>query len=233
MPKKLEKEQYTKAEVEELLRKQSEELNERVEVSEMVAEMTDAEKRHYNSLDGNAQNEFLFMDSSERATVLKGVEDSNPVIYTATNGSEYRKNDDPRLVQMAKDRDKERKDFLKMKQENEQAEFEKRAALELPNLPGEVKTHAAILKAVETLRGAALDTLKAHNARMGDTLREVGKRGTDYTPKLEGADTSAHEELDKMTKELIKKNPELEYYAAYEKVATANPQLVQRAVEEG
>ena len=235
MPDKLEKEQYTKTEVEELLRKQSDTLNERVEVAEMVAEMTDPEKAYYKSLDGEAQQEFLFMESAQRATVLKSVQDDNPVVYTATNGDEFRKKDDPRLVKMAREKDEDNARFKEMMLKREQEQFEKRAETELPNFPGTVKTRAAVLRAVETIkdegtREEALKALKAQNARMSKALEEFGKRGTGQSME-EGE--SAFEILDQRAKDLQKQNPKLTYADAFDQVSNADMELAKRAVEEG
>ena len=238
MPNELKKEQYTKTEVEELMRKQSEELTEKVEVAEMVAEMTDAERAHYKSLTGDARQDFLFMEPAQRSKVLKSAEDDNPVVYKAANGDEFRQKDDPRMVKMAKERDEERKSFLKMQAKAAQTEFEKRAKEELPNFPGTVETRAAIIKAVdgiedETLRDEAMKSLKANNAKMAKAFETVGTNQSGYVPGTDGSDRTAFDELDKKAKELVEKTEGLDYYTAFEQVSDRNPELAKRAVQEG
>lgn len=233
MPK-LDKDQYTKAEAEELIRTAEEAQAEALDVAKREADMTDAEKEVYKGLDGDAKSEFLFASHDERKVTLTKALDDNPVIYKAANGDEFRKNDDPRLVKMAKDRDEERKSFLKMQAERDQERFEKRAADELPNLPGDVKIRAEILKSVEAIqdeavRDEAMKSLKAHNARLGKALTEVGEQGGGTV----GDGTSAFEQLDKQAKALVEKDANVDYYTAFERVSETNPDLAKRAVQEG
>lgn len=235
MPK-LEKDQYSKAEVEELIRETGEAQTEALEVAKKEAALTDAEREIYKSLEGDAKHDFLFATAEERQTEVAKRQESNPVVYKAANGTEFRKNDDPRLVAMAKERDQERADFLKMQAEREQERFEKRATEELPNLPGDVKTRAAVLKAIEgiedeTVRAEALKSIKAHNAKMAGAFKEVGagglKKGAGET---EGA---AYDELERLAKEYQKAHPEVSFYDAYAMVEDANPDLAKRARLEG
>jgi len=236
----LDKDQYSKAEVEELIRENEEAQAEALEVATKVAELSDAEREIYKSLEGEAQHDFLHATPEQRAAEVAKQNDSNPVVYKAKNGTEFRKNDDPRLVQMAKERDEERADFLKMQAEREQERYEKRADEELPNLPGEVQTRAAILKAVdgiedEATREEAIKALKAQNTRMGEALREVGTAGIrkqDDVNQGTGA-KNAHEELEKRAREYVKEHPETSFYEAYDIVSGADPELAKRAVQEG
>jgi len=229
----LDKDQYTKAEAAELIRVAEESAAEALDVAKREADMTDAEKEVYKSLEGDAKSEFLFASHDERKVTLTKALDDNPVIYKSANGDEFRKSDDPRLVKMAKDRDEERKSFMKMQAEREQEQFEKRASDELPNLPGDVKVRAEILKSIssikdEAMRDEAIKALKAHNARMGKALQEVGEQG--------GGDNggeSAFATLDKMAKELQKSDANVDYYTAFERVSGTNPELAKRAAQEG
>lgn len=235
----LDKDQYTKAETAELIRETEERAAEALEVAKREAQMTDAEKAVYSKLEGDAKSEFLFASADERQVEVVKSQDSNPVVYTATNGDVFHKNDDARLVSMAKERDQERKDFLKMQADRAQDGFEKRAQEELAHLPGTVQTHAAILKAIdgikdEAVRDEAIKTLKAQNAKMAPAFREVGSAGVkpgDNANNTGGR--TAHEELDQLAKDYVKAHPEIGYYAAYDLVAGSNPELAKRAVQEG
>ena len=232
----LNKDTYTKPEVEALVREVEETFSDQMNALKRQATMTDAERAVYASLSGDVQSSFLFATSEERAEVVNKRAESNPVVYTAKNGDVFRKSDDPRLVQMAKDRDVERADFLKMMQERENDRMKKRAETELANLPGDVDTRAAILKAVETsiedetVRAAAIDALKAHNARLGASFREVGASGAGH--RQDGS-AKAYDELDALAKKMAADNPDLDYYSAFAKVSEANPALAARAIKEG
>lgn len=203
-----------------------------------VAGLPAAQKAHYDELAETERSKFLDLDADDRAQLVadaqKAKEDSDPVIYKAADGAVYRKSDDPRLVEMAKGRDQDRKDVIKLRLANEDAALSKRAEAELANFPGKVEVRKAILKAVdgiedETTREAALDALKSHNAKMGPALRTVGAEGQPQVLKV-GDQEEADEELDRMAKELSQKEG-IDYYTAYEKVSEANPDLLTKAVK--
>lgn len=241
MPVTLDKDQYTKAEAEDLIRQSDEAHAEALEVAKLEGTMTDAQKEIYKSLEGDDKSEFLFATADERESQVTKAVDDDPVIYTSAGGAEFRKSDDPRLVNMAKERDTERKDFLKLQADRSQETFEKRAEDELPNLPGTVKTRAAILKAVEGIedkdtRKEAVESIKAHNAKMADAFTQVGSTGikkVDDVNQGAGGGRNAFTELDQLAKDMVKEHPEISYYDAFEKVSADNADLAKRAVEEG
>lgn len=241
MPVTLDKDQYTKAEAEDLIRQSDEAHAEALEVAKLEGTMTDAQKEIYKSLEGDAKSEFLFATEDERESHVTKAVDEDPIVYTAAGGAEFRKSDDPRLVDMAKERDTERKEFLKLQAARSQEDFEKRAESDLPNLPGTVKTRAAILKAVEGIededtRKDAIESIKAHNAKMAEAFTQVGatgiKKGDDVNQGT-GGGRNAFDELDQLAKDLAKENPDMNYYDAFEKVSNADPELAKRAVQEG
>lgn len=237
MPK-LDKDQYSKAEVEELVRENAEAQAEALEIAQKEAGLSDAERAVYKTLDGEAKHDFLFATVEERQVEVAKRNDQNPVVYTARNGDVFRKNDDARLVAMAKERDQERADFLKMVQEREQEQFEKRAEQELSSLPGTVQVRAAMLKAVEGIadkdvREEAVKALKAHNARMSKAFTEVGSAGIRKADDGTTGANSAHEELEAMADAYRKEHPEVSKLDAYQAVASANPDLAKRAYAEG
>ncbi len=241
MPVSLDKDQYTKAEAEDLIRQNDETHAEALEVAKLEATMSDAQKEIYKSLEGEAKTEFLFATADERESQVTKASEDDPVVYTSASGTEFRKSDDPRLVAMAKERDTERKDFLKLQADRNQEGFEKRAEDELPNLPGTVKTRAAILKAVEGIededtRKEAVESIKAHNAKMAEAFTEVGATGIrkgDDVNQGTGGGRNAFTELDQLAKDMVKENPEISYYDAFDKVSEQNADLAKRAVEEG
>lgn len=151
------------------------------------------------------------------------------IVYTADDGTEYTKADDPRFIELAKQRDEDKREILKLRARETQAGFEKRATEELPHLPGDIKVRAAILKALETIededvRKAALESVAAGNASMKAAFDSVGH--SDGSKDV----NSAEAELEGLAKSYQKEHPEVNFYDAYEKVSSANPELTAKAI---
>ena len=120
--------------------------------------------------------------TEEIAELVKRSADANPVIYTTAAGIEIRKSDGEVMAAIAKDADATKTRNGELETEREQERLEKRAEDELPHLPGDVKTRAAMLKAIdaipdETHRKSALESLKAQDAGLGTAFEEHGRRG--------------------------------------------------------
>lgn len=203
-----------------------------------VAALPAAEKAHYDGLDEDAREHFMGLDDAHRAQTVadaqKAKADADPVVYKADDGSEYRKSDDPRLVAMAKSRDEDRKEHIRLRKAQEDADLTKRADTDLKNLPGDLAVRKALLKAVdgiedETVRQGAHDALKAHNARMGGALREVGFGGAPAVIEKGNEAAHANAELERLAKERAAKEDE-DFYIAYDKVSEQNPDLLYKAV---
>ena len=198
-------------------------------------------RAHFDALEGEeAIVAFLALDATaQTAEVQKSLEksaDSNPVVFTSKDGTEFRKSDDARLVKMARERDEDREELAKARVAGANAEFEKRAEDEIPHLPGDIATRAALLKALgtitdETLRKAATESVVAGSKAMKAAFSRTGTR---EAPDASGAGAGAEAELEKMAKALVEStagsaNP-LTYFDAYEKVGTENPALFAKAV---
>lgn len=204
---------------------------------EKVAGLSGVHKAHYDSLDEEAKKSFLDQSDEDKTKAVKAAEaakqDENPVVYTADDGTEYHKSDDPRLVKMAQGRDEDRKESIRLQKAAEDADLTKRAEGDLANFPGDTDVRKAILKAVDgiedaDIRGKAQDALKAHNARLHSAFQEVGTNGVPNIEKSDGQ-KGAEAELDRLAKERASKEGE-DFFTAYEKVSDANPQLVAKAV---
>lgn len=224
----LNKEQYSKAEVLEIIRESVEKSEEKAEVAELIAGMTDVEKSYLSTLSGDAKSEFIFADQSQRSVAIEKAHSDDPVVYTAKDGSEYRKSDDPRLIQMAKDRETDREELVKAKVARESDRLEKLAEGEYKHLAGDLETRKAIIKAAEgiadeTVRKSALDSLKAQAEQLEKSTQTIGAGGEFKT-------SDAQVELDNLAKKHQEAHPEVDYYDAYDIVATANPALHKRAV---
>lgn len=211
-----------------------------MEKMSQVAALSTAHKAFYDSISGDdvakSREAFMAKSDAERDAEIKKAEDeklaADPVVFTAKDGTEYRKSDDPRLVKMAKDRDQDRAEALKLRMDAIDASLEKRAETELQYLPGDLEVRKAMLAAVdgienETVRKSALDALKAHNAKLAPAFETIG---TTAVPLAKAGDSAeAEAELDKLAKDYAAKEGK-DFYTAYEIVAKSNPDLYKKAV---
>jgi len=96
--------------------------------AEALAKLSDDEKAHLDSLEKADREGFLAMSAEERTKLMRKSDDDNPVVYKSeASGEEYRKNDDPRLVKLAKQADENDRLAKAEREKREAAEFAKRA----------------------------------------------------------------------------------------------------------
>lgn len=158
--------------------------NAALEKANKLSTMSDAEKAKYNSMNDKDKADFLGKSDAERAAIIKNDTDSNPVVFKSANGEEFRKNDDPRLVTMAKQSDENAKLAKSEKDARENNELKKRATDTFKNLPGTEDEKAALLKSIEAipdeaLRKKALDSVIAgDNALSAAFTRKGANDGT-------------------------------------------------------
>ena len=190
----------------------SAELKKQLDTANAVAALSDVEKAHYNSLDADAQPVWLAKSADERKGDLAKAAEADAVVYTAADGSVFRKSDDPRLVAMAKDRDADRAEIAKAKEAAETAEFTKVANSDYVALPGDEVARVALAKAVSTItdekvRGDVNTMLKSQASALAKTGETVGTVSTpvetgvakaDAQAKLDGL-AKAHAEANKVT----------------------------------
>ena len=197
-----------------------EELQTQLTRTQAVVALTGEERAHFEALAEEAQTAFLAKSADDRkaeiGAVTKAAQDANPVVFTAADGTEFRKSDDPRAIAMAKRLDATEQENAALKARDEQTTLEKRAEAELPHLPGDVKTRAAMLKAIdgiedEAQREAALGALKAQNEAMSKAFQTYGYGG-------QPEPGSPADQLDKLAKGYAEKNGGT-FEAAYMKVA--------------
>lgn len=197
------------------------ELQAKLAAAEAVAEMTDAQKAHHKSLSADEAKAYLAKSNDERQRIAEAAvakaNEANGVVYTAADGTEYRKSDDPKLVQLAKDRDADRKELAKERAERENERLEKRADAEFNHLGGERPVRAAIVKALEGIddqhRDDAIRIVKAHNDKLAPLFKTAGVA----TQKSESTGQSASDELDELAKARAEKDGITEA-EAYQKV---------------
>jgi hypothetical protein len=193
--------------------KKAEELAKRLERSEKMASMNDAQKAHFTKLSKDAQEEFLALTPEARAQAVEEVTKADAIVYTSDDGTTFRKSDSPALVAMAKRADASERARVQAEKLAKRERLAKRAA-ELVNLPGEEDAKIALLEAVETLpadqQKAVGEILKAHNDRMKGAFQTVGKSGGD-----KAAADSREEKLEKLAKSIQKAEPKLSFEQAY------------------
>jgi hypothetical protein len=175
-----------------------------------LADMNDAQKAHFGKLGAADQEAFIAMAPESRAlavaTAVEKAAGDNPVVYTSRNGSEYRKSDDPRLVQMAKDRDAD----IAAAEVAKAAQLEAEAitlakSWDFMGKPMEEKVAnaKAILGASPEVRKASLEAIEAQRAAMAPLFAPMGAR--DGTVAVKNDAASAEEELGKMAADLASK----------------------------
>lgn len=157
-------------------------------IAKAVSEMTDSHKKHYNTLDEAGKTAFIGKSASDRDAIVTELSKADAIVYTASDGTTFRKSDDERLVAMAKRNDATMAELAKAREAGETAVFAKRAAEELPSYPGGDNVKVALLKAVdgisdEATRKGVAELLKAGNVAMtGAFVKRGTTGGTDQTP---------------------------------------------------
>lgn len=181
-----------------------------------VSELNDVAKAHYQTLNAEQKEAFLAKSAAERTAELEALKSADPVVYKAANGMEFRKSDDPRLVAMAEESDKNAKLAKAAQEDAANAVFAKRAQDELKHLPGDEVVKVAVLKAIdgiadEAIRTKATEMLKANDAGLSEAL------------KTRGVGKSSVEAGDAETKlnNLAKKHQEANAGMSFEKAFTA------------
>ena len=216
-----------KSDAEKALEAQNQELQRKLARAEAVAALPVAEREHFEKLDASGQDAFMKLDASGRASAVAAAAEANAVVYTASDGTVFRKSDDPRLVAMAKRVDDEARKTASAEARAKDAEYSKRAVEELAHIPGTVAVRAAMLKAVDAIpdeaeRKAALEALHAQNAEIGkafDSLGVTGVTARSADPGTAGASGSeAERKLDEMAKQLQAAKPGLSFEKAYQQV---------------
>lgn len=180
-------------------------LTKRAERAEAVAALSDNHRSYFKALKGEDAEAFLKASEMDREDTIRKANEANQVVYTAKDGTTFRKNDDPRLVKMARELDESRARQAESEQRAVQADLVKRAG-ELSHIPGDEAARVALLKGIDaipdaTQREAALKALKAQNAAMAKSFTRVG---TSNTPS---ADMEGSEDpVDKLAAEIQKRD---------------------------
>lgn len=223
----------------EKLTKQLDDLQAENSVYKAEAVFSDAERDYYKGLDDEAKKAFREATSEARLAQIEKRDDEDPVIFKSADGTEYRKSDDPRLIELAKREDAREIEFRKMRDEAEDGRIEKYVSENLHHHPGDMDVRKAIVKAVEGIadekvREGALDALKAKDAKFAPAFQQVGVKGSpDLNKNADGMSDrqEAQQELRKRANEMVEKDTtgKLNFYDAYEKACRADTALYAQA----
>lgn len=215
---------------EEINNEQIESLTKRAERAEKAFGLNDAEKALFVKMDVENQERFLNLTSEERTEEIQNeitkAAELNPVIYTSSEGVEFKKNDDTRLVDMAKQLDEVNAEKSEIAKAARLAAIAKRGE-ELSNLPGTPEQHVLLVEAVakmaeeqQTELNEILDTL---NGNLAKAFEETGTSDAPEAPAEENL--SIETQIEGIAKSIRTENPELSEAQAYAKALTTNEGL--------
>lgn len=163
-------------------------------------------RTYFEKLNETEQTEFLTKSAEVQRAEVQNAQLANAVVYKDRNGIEYRKQDDPRLVQMAKDADEQAKAIQKMQDDNADLKLQKMVD-DFKFLPGDDKARRALVKSVmsiedEAERNSAIEILKSKNKNNGSAFQTHGITGDGAAETM----TKASTDLDEMVQKHMKDN---------------------------
>ena len=180
-------------------------------------------RTYYDALPETDQPLFIAKSVTVQDAEVQNAKLANAVIYKDVNGNEYRKSDDPRLIQMAKQADEQRTQMAALTKSNADLQLKKQLD-EFKHLPGDEKARTALLKSVnaiadETERTAALTALKAHDGNLAKYFKVTGNTGNgEGEPAPTSFYKSGSDELDVLVKAHIDANPGTSTEVAFDTV---------------
>ncbi len=180
-----------------------------------VAALPSDHKAFYDRLDEDGQKDFLEKSVDDQKAQIEKASDEDPVIYTSAQGIEFRKSDDPRFVEMAKQNDAERKRNADLQKKLDDQDLTKRAEDELGHLAGDLDVHKEMLRSIDKIadpemRKRALEALKSHDNGMSKAMESYGSSG-------QPNEDDPHQDLNKMAAEYAKEN-KVSHAVAYRSV---------------
>lgn len=189
------------------------EMEKRAKAAEAVLAMPDGHRAFWKGLNAKDADAFMALKPEERDAAIVKASEENKVVFTAADGAVYRKNDDPRLVAMAKAMDEERVARKAAEEAARKADLEKRAG-ELAHVPGDLAARVLLLKGIDSLpvaeREKALAALKAHDERLGVAFQSVGTKSVP-------AEGSPEQEIEKKARALAA-SEKITYEKAYVRI---------------
>lgn len=175
--------------------KRAESLETELKIQKSINGLNTAERTHFDSLNEQDRTAFLAKSALDRKAEMERSANDNPVVFTNSDGVEFRKNDGAKLIAIAKQADADRKLARDATAALTEQALQKRASDDLGNLPGEMNVKTALLKAVdgiadEATRKSALALLKAGNDGIAKAFKRAGttsipSHGGDAAEQLE------------------------------------------------
>ena len=129
------------------------ELEKQLAIAKQHGTLTDAQRHHLQTLRGSEADAFLAKSKTERDVVLADIEKANEVVYKSeVTGEVFRKNDDRRLIEMAKSNDEIRTQLKAAEVAKRDAEFAKKGDEVLTHFAKGLKgdLRARLMKAINT-----------------------------------------------------------------------------------
>lgn len=196
-------------------------LQKRADRAEKAMKLSAAEREIFLAKSSEAdQDAFLQLDETSRLVEVQKAASNNPVVYKDSKGREFRKSDDSRLVEMAKDADEARRDRARAEETSRQERISKRAA-ELKHLPGEASEHLLLVEAVEKMadnehRTKVYALLNGLDAKFAEAF--VRKGTTASNSEKESTETK----LQNLAKAMRAADPKLTEAQAYAKALSTD-----------
>lgn len=192
-----------------------------------VVQLSESDRLHFLSLQKEGQDAFLKLERHERAAQVTKALESDPVVYTSPNGTEYRKSADPAIISAVRQGDEAMAMAKHERSLREGMQLRKRAE-DLKTLPGETEVKMAVLKALdgiedEEIRKKAHTLLEAHAINLAPAFQTVGVSKTAST-------SSASVEFFQKVEELVKQENIAEH-EAQDRLKKSHPALYSKAVQ--
>ena len=144
-----------------------------------VMRFTPIAKAFYDTLSVADKESFVGKTDADRVATMEMAKSADPVVYTATDGTEFHKSAGDATVKLAKRVDDQDREIAKQSALNKHSVFVKRAADEMGNMTGDDVTKIALLGAIETIeneetRKAVGEMIKASNSGAAVALDTLG-----------------------------------------------------------
>ena len=184
-----------------------------------IIDLTPEHRAHHDALPVAKRGGFLAKTDADKDAEIEAVEKANPVIYTDKKGREYRKNDDRRLVEIAKERDEDAEAMAKFRVEAEHVKIEKQADALLSLVPGERVHKMALVRQVNAIEDAETRTAVEKMLEGANKVYKMAMSTQGITETRSSVDSpDSAEQLLKAAVEACAKEDGIAEHKAYSKV---------------
>lgn len=199
--------------------------------AEAITKLAPTHREHFEGLAESERDAFLKLDEPGRDAIVKNAADADPIIYTLSDGTTFRKSEE-KYANIAKRLEEQEKVAKAAQEQATVARLEKRAADELGNLTGSPIAKVALLRVIdgigdESLRKDVAAIVKAANEIHSGLFKN---RGFGATEKSDTDDVDAYSQLEKIADGYMQKDGELDRETALELARQDRPDLFQKSV---